>query len=92
MEASLTSSFFMIFSGAAILASIALYTKQPLLIAYIALGAIIGPYGTGWVTDFKATCRNCRVWHHLFAVLTWLGYAAQVAVQHAQKSNRRRTA
>ena len=53
MEASLTSSFFMIFSGAAILASIALYTKQPLLIAYIALGAIIGPYGTGWVTDLK---------------------------------------
>ncbi|POP53663.1 cation:proton antiporter domain-containing protein [Zhongshania marina] len=53
MEASLTSSFFMIFSGAAVLASIALYTRQPLLIAYIALGAIIGPYGTGWVTDLK---------------------------------------
>jgi Kef-type K+ transport system membrane component KefB len=43
----------MIFSGAAVLASIALYTRQPLLIAYIALGAIIGPYGTGWVTDLK---------------------------------------
>jgi Kef-type K+ transport system membrane component KefB len=53
VEASLTSSFFMIFSGAAVLASIALYTRQPLLIAYIALGAIIGPYGTGWVTDLK---------------------------------------
>ena len=53
MDASLTSSFFMIFSGAAVLASIALYTRQPLLIAYIVLGAIIGPYGTGWVTDLK---------------------------------------
>lgn len=51
MEASLTSSFFLIFSGAAVLASIALFTRQPLLIAYIALGAIIGPHGTGWVTD-----------------------------------------
>ncbi|WP_373084245.1 cation:proton antiporter [Zhongshania sp.] len=51
MEASLTSSFFLIFSGAAVLASIALFTRQPLLIAYIALGAIIGPYGSGWVTD-----------------------------------------
>jgi len=53
VEASLTSSFFLIFSGAAVLASIALFTRQPLLIAYIALGAIIGPHGTGWVTDVK---------------------------------------
>ena len=53
MEASLTSSFFLIFSGAAVLASIALFTRQPLLIAYIALGAIIGPHGSGWVTDVK---------------------------------------
>ena len=53
MEASLTSSFFLIFSGAAVLASIALFTRQPLLIAYIALGAIIGPHGSAWVTDDK---------------------------------------
>lgn len=51
METSLTFSFFIIFSGAALLASFALYTRQPLLIAYIALGAIVGPYGTAWVTD-----------------------------------------
>jgi Kef-type K+ transport system membrane component KefB len=53
VEASLTSSFFLIFSGAAVLASIALFTRQPLLIAYIALGAIIGPHGSAWVTDVK---------------------------------------
>ena len=51
METSLTFSFFLIFSGAALLASLALISRQPLLIAYIALGAIIGPYGGGWVTD-----------------------------------------
>ncbi|MBD2858319.1 cation:proton antiporter [Spongiibacter sp. KMU-158] len=51
MEHELTTSFFLIFSGAALLASIALVTRQPLLIAYIALGALIGPYGSGWVTD-----------------------------------------
>lgn len=52
MEASsITFSFFLIFSGAAILASIALYTRQPLIIAYIALGAAIGPYGAKLVTD-----------------------------------------
>lgn len=53
MEASLTTSFFMIFTGAAVLATIALYTRQPVLIAYIALGALIGPYGMHWVTDLE---------------------------------------
>lgn len=50
---SITTSFFLIFTGAAILASLALYTRQPLLIAYIGLGALIGPYGMGWVTDLR---------------------------------------
>lgn len=48
-----TFAFFLIFSGAAVLASVALYTRQPLLLAYIALGALIGPYGLGYVTDLK---------------------------------------
>ena len=52
MEASdITFSFFLIFSGAAVLASVALYTRQPLIIAYIALGAAIGPYGSSLVTS-----------------------------------------
>jgi len=46
-----TFSFFLIFSGAAVFASLALYTRQPLIIAYIALGACIGPYGLSLVTD-----------------------------------------
>lgn len=50
---SITFAFFLIFSGAAVLASLALYTRQPLLIAYIALGAIIGPYGLAYVTDLN---------------------------------------
>jgi len=50
---SITFSFFLIFTGAAIFASIALYTRQPLIIAYIALGAAIGPYGLSLVTDLK---------------------------------------
>ena len=48
---SITFSFFLIFTGAALFASVALYTRQPLIIAYIALGAWIGPYGLSWVTD-----------------------------------------
>ncbi len=48
---SLLFSFFLIFSGAAVLASVALFTRQPLLVAYIVLGAILGPYGMALVTD-----------------------------------------
>jgi len=48
---SIVTSFFLIFSGAAVLASVVLYTRQPLLVAYIALGAILGPYGLHLVTD-----------------------------------------
>ena len=50
---SLIFSFFLIFSGAAVLASIALYTRQPLIIAYILLGAMIGPYGLELVSDIE---------------------------------------
>ena len=49
----LTHSFFLIFTGAALLSCIAMYTKQPLLIAYILLGAVIGPYGLGWVENVE---------------------------------------
>ncbi len=52
MEAhNLVFTFFMIFTGAAALASAALYTRQPLLVAYIVLGAILGPYGYAFVSD-----------------------------------------
>ena len=50
---SVTFSFFLIFTGAAIFASLALYTRQPLIIAYIALGACIGPYGMSLVKDLS---------------------------------------
>lgn len=50
---SLTFSFFLIFTGAALMASLALFTRQPLIIAYIVLGMIIGPYGMGYVHDLS---------------------------------------
>jgi Kef-type K+ transport system membrane component KefB len=43
MEASIVHSFFLIFAGAAVVATIALYTRQPMIIAYIALGVLFGP-------------------------------------------------
>ncbi|OUS17665.1 sodium:proton antiporter [Gammaproteobacteria bacterium 50_400_T64] len=46
-------SFVLIFSGAAIVASLALFGRQPLLVAYIVLGAILGPFGTGMIHDVE---------------------------------------
>lgn len=51
MHESLFQSFFLIFTGAAVMASLALYTRQPLLVAYIALGALLGPYGFEFIND-----------------------------------------
>jgi Kef-type K+ transport system membrane component KefB len=51
---SLSFAFFLIFAGAAVLATLALYSRQPLLMAYIVLGMLIGPYGFALVTDVDA--------------------------------------
>jgi Kef-type K+ transport system membrane component KefB len=42
---------FLIFMGAALLATLALYARQSLIIGYILLGALLGPWGVRWVTD-----------------------------------------
>ena len=44
-------SLFLIFVGAAIFATVALYARQSLIIAYIALGILLGPWGLAWVED-----------------------------------------
>ena len=51
MNGELLQLFFFIFSGGAIIASLALFGRQPLLVAYILLGAILGPFGLGLVND-----------------------------------------
>ena len=49
----ITFTFAAIFLGAALRASFALYTRQPIIIAYIALGALLGPYGGGVITNVQ---------------------------------------
>lgn len=44
-------SLFLIFTGAAVIATIALYARQALPVAYIVLGVIIGPWGLGLTAD-----------------------------------------
>lgn len=48
---SIIFSLFVVFTGAAIFAALALYARQSLLVAYILLGATLGPWGFKLVTD-----------------------------------------
>ena len=51
MPAGIIESFFVIFAGAAALAAVALYTRQPLIVAYIVIGCVFGPHGFSLVAD-----------------------------------------
>jgi Kef-type K+ transport system membrane component KefB len=44
-------TIFLVFSGAAVLATLALVARQALLVAYIVLGGLFGPWGLGLVHD-----------------------------------------
>ena len=50
-DTDILQSFFLIFGGAAVIATTALYLRQPMLVAYIALGALAGPSGLTLVDD-----------------------------------------
>jgi len=48
---SIVFSIFLIFSGAALVATLALWARQALIVGYIVLGAVVGPWGLKWVND-----------------------------------------
>ena len=50
-DTDILQSFFLIFAGATVIATTALYLRQPMLVAYIALGALAGPFGLALVDD-----------------------------------------
>ena len=51
IEAGFLFTMFVFFSGAAVLSTIALMSRQSLLIAYIVLGVLLGPWGVNLVSD-----------------------------------------
>ena len=51
LDDSIIFSIFLIFTGAAVLAALALFARQSLLVAYILLGGIVGPWGLKLVND-----------------------------------------
>lgn len=50
-ETSIQFTIFLIFTGAAVLATLALFTRQAMISAYILLGILLGPWGLGLVND-----------------------------------------
>ena len=44
-------TIFLIFTGAAVIAGLALFARQSMLVAYIALGVLVGPWGVGLIGD-----------------------------------------
>jgi len=48
---SIVFSLFLIFTGAALVATLALYARQALIIGYIIVGIAFGPWGLAWVAD-----------------------------------------
>jgi len=51
MHNSVFYTIFLIFGGSAVFSTLVLYTRQSLLVAYILLGAMLGPWGLKWVPD-----------------------------------------
>lgn len=50
-HSSILFSIFLIFTGAALFAALALFARQSLLVAYILLGGLVGPWGLKLVND-----------------------------------------
>lgn len=54
-------NFFLIFTGAALIATLALAARQSLLVAYMLLGMLLGPWGIAQVNDAKLISELSRV-------------------------------
>ena len=74
MGESFFTSFFLIFSGAAVLATMALYTRQPYR-AFIAIGVLLGPSATSLISD-PTLIRGGGNRHHFPALPARPGHAA----------------
>ena len=50
-DESILFTIFLIFTGGAVIAGLALFARQSMLVAYIALGVLVGPWGFGLIED-----------------------------------------
>jgi Kef-type K+ transport system membrane component KefB len=57
----LVFTFFLVFTGAAVIATLALAARQTLIVAYIGLGIILGPWGLGVATDAEIIRETAHI-------------------------------
>lgn len=61
MNEPVVQSFFVVFAGAAVVATLALYARQALLVAYILVGVVLGPWGLGLLRDVEILEQTSQV-------------------------------
>ena len=86
MHGSIIFSLFLIFTGAAVLATLALYARQALPVAYIALGVIIGPFGFKFITDPDTIRQMSQVGIIFLLFLLGLDLAPKELLQMLRKA------
>lgn len=81
---------FLIFTGAAALATLALFARQALPIAYIVLGILIGPHGSQQINDASAIEEMAQIGIMFLLFLLGLDLSPQRLLQMLRKATRYR--
>lgn len=79
-------SLFLIFTGAALFATLALYARQALPIAYIVLGALIGPYGFKLIDNTSSIEEMSQIGIMFLLFLLGLDLSPQRLLQMMRKA------
>ncbi|PIE82682.1 MAG: sodium:proton antiporter [Candidatus Contendobacter odensis] len=79
-------SLFLIFTGAAIFATAALYARQALPIAYIVLGVLIGPFGFALIDNAAAIEQMAQIGIMFLLFLLGLDLSPQRLIQMLRKA------
>lgn len=79
-------SLFLIFTGAAVFATLALYARQALPIAYIALGIFIGPYGLKLINNVSSIEQMSHIGIMFLLFLLGLDLSPQRLLQMLRKA------
>lgn len=80
-EPSFVFTLFLIFTGAALTATLALVSRQALIIGYIVLGVLLGPWSLGWVSDTDVISRMAEIGIIFLLFLLGLNLTPQKLIQ-----------
>ena len=86
MATDVVFTIFLIFAGAAVFATIFLFARQMMLVAYIALGLLIGPYGLGLLSNVVAVTQIAQIGIIFLLFLLGLNLTPQKLVHLLQKT------